>query len=188
MVLRWVGTTSHAWGAWVPAGATVEDWVEQAIALCAGDEICEVNVFEGPDLVTHEIPVPEANRPGLKWVFLYRQDETPSVVVEEAHAEPGREPRTWTFDPSNRRQGATGEALTFRSVTVPNRASSSRISTDARSKVPPRHLVAPGVGSSTAAALTSREGCAMVPASRGCRVGEEVRQQSCAERFPVGTR
>ena len=99
VVLRWVGTTSHAWGAWVPAGATVEDWVEQAIALCTGDEICEVNVFEGPELVTHEIPVPEANRPGLKWVFLYRQDETPSVVVEEAHAEPGREPRTWTFDP-----------------------------------------------------------------------------------------
>ncbi|MCY4027696.1 MAG: hypothetical protein OXH75_15465 [Acidobacteria bacterium] len=99
VVLSWVGTTSHAWGAWVPAGATVEDWVEQAIALCTGDEICEVNVFEGPELVTHEIPVPEANRPGLKWVFLYRQDETPSVVVEEAHAEPGREPRTWTFDP-----------------------------------------------------------------------------------------
>ena len=99
VVLRWVGTTSHAWGAWVPAGATVEDWVEQAIALCAGDEICEVNVFEGPELVTHEIPVPEANRAGLKWVLLYRQDETPSVVVEEAHAEPGREPRTWTFDP-----------------------------------------------------------------------------------------
>ncbi len=99
VVLRWVGTTSHAWGAWVPAGATVEDWVEQAIALCAGDEICEVNVFEGPELVTHEIPVPEANRPGLKWVLLYRNGETPSVVVEEAHAEPGREPRTWTFDP-----------------------------------------------------------------------------------------
>ena len=99
VVLRWVGTTSHAWGAWVRPGATVEDWVEQAIALCAGDEICEVNVFEGPDLVTHEIPVPEANRPGLKWVLRYRQDETPSVVVEEAHAEPGSEPRTWTFDP-----------------------------------------------------------------------------------------
>ena len=99
VVLRWVGTTSHAWGAWVPAGASVEDWVEQAIALCAGDEICEVNVFEGPELVTHEIPVPEANRPGLKWVLRYQQGETPSVVVEEAHAEPGREPRTWTFDP-----------------------------------------------------------------------------------------
>ncbi len=97
--LRWVGTTSHAWGAWVPPGATVEDWVEQAIALCAGDEICEVNVFEGSELVTHEIPVPEANRAGLKWVLLYRQDETPRVVVEEAHAEPGREPRMWTFDP-----------------------------------------------------------------------------------------
>ena len=82
-----------------PPGATVEDWVEQAIALCAGDEICEVNVFEGSELVTHEIPVPEANRAGLKWVLLYRQDETPRVVVEEAHAEPGREPRTWTFDP-----------------------------------------------------------------------------------------
>ena len=98
VVLRWVGTTAHAWGAWVPAGATVEDWVEQAIALCGEEEFCEVNVFEGTDHVTHEIPVPEANRAGLKWVLRYQHREMPRVVVEEMQAEPGREPRTWTFD------------------------------------------------------------------------------------------
>ena len=64
VVLRWVGTTGHAWGAWLPAGASVEDWVEQAVALCGEEEFCEVNVFEGQELVTHEYPVPEANRPG----------------------------------------------------------------------------------------------------------------------------
>ena len=98
VVFRWVGTTAHAWGAWVTPGATVEDWVEQAIALCAGEDVCEINVFEGPELATHEIPVPEANRAGLKWVLRYRLDETPRVVVEEVRAEPGRERRTWTFD------------------------------------------------------------------------------------------
>ena len=98
VVLRWVGTTAHAWGAWVPAGASVEDWVEQAIALCGEEEFCEVNVFEGTDHVTHEIPVPEANRAGLKWVLRYQHHETPRVVVEEMQAESGREPRTWTFD------------------------------------------------------------------------------------------
>lgn len=98
VVFRWVGTTAHAWGAWVTPGAAVEDWVEEAIALCAGDDICEINVFEGPEHATHEIPVPEANRVGLKWVLRYRHHETPRVVVEEVRAEPGREPRTWTFD------------------------------------------------------------------------------------------
>ena len=98
VVFRWVGTTAHAWGAWVTPGAAVEDWVEEAIALCAGEDLCEVNVFEGPELATHEIPVPEANRAGLRWVLRYRRDETPRVVVEEVRAEPGREPRTWTFD------------------------------------------------------------------------------------------
>ena len=98
VVFRWVGTTAHAWGAWVTPGATVEDWVEQAISLCAGEDVCEINVFEGPEHATHEIPVPEANREGLKWVLHYRRDETPGVVVEEVRAEPGRERRTWTFD------------------------------------------------------------------------------------------
>ena len=32
---------------------------------------------------TRGIPVPEANREGLKWVLRYRRDETPLVVVEE---------------------------------------------------------------------------------------------------------
>ncbi len=98
VVFRWVGTTAHAWGAWVTAGASVEDWVEEAIALCAEEEFCEVNVFDGPEHATHEIPVPEANRDGLKWVLRYRHRETPRVVVEEVQAEPGRELRTWTFD------------------------------------------------------------------------------------------
>ena len=98
VVFRWVGTTSHAWGAWVTAGAAVEDWVEEAIALCAEEDFCEVNVFEGPEHATHEIPVPEANREGLKWVLRYRHRETPRVVVEEMQTEPGRELRTWTFD------------------------------------------------------------------------------------------
>ena len=82
VVFRWVGTTAHAWGAWVTPGASVEDWVEQAIPLCAGEDVCEINVFEGPEHATHEIPVPEANRAGLKWVLRYRRDETPRVVVD----------------------------------------------------------------------------------------------------------
>ena len=98
VVFRWVGTTAHAWGAWVTPGASVEEWVEQAIALCAGEDICEINVFEGPDHATHEIPVPAANRAGLRWVLRYRYDATPRVVVEELRTEPGREPRTWTSD------------------------------------------------------------------------------------------
>ena len=98
VVFRWVGTTAHAWGAWVTPGASVADWVEQAIPLCAGEDVCEINVFEGPEHATHEIPVPEANRAGLKWILRYGRDETPRVVVEEVRAEPGREPRTWTFD------------------------------------------------------------------------------------------
>ncbi len=98
VVFRWVGTTAHAWGAWVTPGASVEDWIEQAIPLCAGEDICEINVFEGPEHATHEIPVPEANQAGLKWILRYRRDETPRVVVEEVRTEPGREPRTWTFE------------------------------------------------------------------------------------------
>ena len=99
VVFRWVGTTAHAWGAWVTPGASVEDWVEQAISLCADEDFCEINVFEGPEHATHEIPVPEANRDGLKWVLRYRHHETPRVVVQEVRTEPGRAPRTWTLDP-----------------------------------------------------------------------------------------
>ena len=95
--LNWVGVTGHAWGGWVLPGVEVEDWVEDARALCAPEEYCEVNVFEGTELVTHEYPVPEANRRALKWVFLYRHNETPRIVVEEAHATPGGEKRRWTF-------------------------------------------------------------------------------------------
>ena len=98
VVFRWVGTTAHAWGAWVTPGAAVEDWVEEAIALCAGADLCEINVFDGPEHATHEIPVPEANRAGLKWVLRYQRDGAPRVVVEEVRAEEGHEPRTWTFD------------------------------------------------------------------------------------------
>ena len=98
VVFRWVGTTAHAWGAWVTPGAAVEDWVEEAIALCAGEDLCEINVFDGPEHATHEIPVPEANRAGLKWVLRYQRGGTPRVVVEEVRSVPGREPRTWTFD------------------------------------------------------------------------------------------
>ena len=98
VVFRWVGTTAHAWGAWVTPGAAVEDWVEQAIALCAGEDLCEINVFDGPEHATHEIPVPEANRAGLKWILRYRRGGTPRVVVEEVRTEPGHESRTWTFD------------------------------------------------------------------------------------------
>jgi len=98
VVFRWVGTTAHVWGAWVTPGASVEDWLEQALPLCAGDDVCEINVFEGPEHATHEIPVPEANRAGLKWVLRYRRDGAPRVVVEEVRTDPGREPRTWIFD------------------------------------------------------------------------------------------
>ena len=65
---------------------------------CAGEDVCEVNVFEGTELATHEYPVPDANRAALKWVLLYRHDETPRIVIEEAHAAPGQEKRRWTFD------------------------------------------------------------------------------------------
>jgi hypothetical protein len=96
-VLNWVGVTAHAWGGWVLPGVEVEDWVEEARALCAAEEYCEVNVFEGAELATHEYPVPAANRPALKWVFVYRHSETPRIVVEEAHAAPGRDKRKWTL-------------------------------------------------------------------------------------------
>jgi hypothetical protein len=93
-----LGTVGHSWGAWVTPGTAVEDWVPRARPLCGEEELCQVNVFEGPELATHEYPVPEANLPGLKWVLIYRHNEKPRVVVEEARAEPGKEKRTWTFE------------------------------------------------------------------------------------------
>ena len=96
VAFQWVGTTGHSWGAWVTPGATVEDWVSEARDLCVEEEFCEVNVWEGAEHATHEIPVPRANRIGLKWVLRYRHNETPRVVVEEVGA-PGPERRTWTF-------------------------------------------------------------------------------------------
>ncbi len=96
-VLNFVGVTAHAWGAWVRPGGAVEDWVEEARGLCAPEEYCEVNVFEGAELATHEYPVPEANRAALKWVLVYQHDETPRIAVEEAHVAAGREKRRWTF-------------------------------------------------------------------------------------------
>ncbi len=97
-VLNFVGVTAHAWGSWVRPGVTVEDWVEEARTLCAPEEYCEVNVFEGGELVTHEYPVPEANLVALKWLFVYQHDETPRIVIEEVHAAPGSEKRRWTFE------------------------------------------------------------------------------------------
>ena len=47
VVFRWVGTTAHAWGAWVTPGASVEDWIEQAIPLCAGEDVCEDQRLRG---------------------------------------------------------------------------------------------------------------------------------------------
>jgi hypothetical protein len=97
-VLNFVGVTAHAWGMWVEPGVDVEDWVEEARGYCAPEQFCEVNVFEGAELATHESPVPEANRAALKWVFTYRHDETPRIMVEEAHTAPGQETRRWTFE------------------------------------------------------------------------------------------
>ena len=97
-VLRFIGVTGHAWGTWVEPGVEIEDWLDDARGYCAGEDVCEVNVFEGTELATHEYPVPDANRAALKWVLLYRHDETPRIVIEEAHAAPGQEKRRWTFD------------------------------------------------------------------------------------------
>ena len=79
-------------------GRYMEDWIDEARAYCSDDDICDVRIFEGPGLATHEVPVPEANREGLRWVFRYRSDETPRIVVEEVHGRGGAEPRRWTFE------------------------------------------------------------------------------------------
>ena len=97
-VLNFVGVTGHAWGTWVRPGVEVEEWVEEARGFCVSEEFCEVNVFEGAELATHEYPVPEVNRGALKWIFIYRQHEIPRIVIEEAHENPARERRRWVID------------------------------------------------------------------------------------------
>ena len=103
-LLNFVGVTAHAWGTWVAPGLSVEDGVDEARTLCNQEDwgssplYCEVIVFEGAERAPHVYPVPESNRSALKWVFLYRHDETPRIIVEEAHEIPGEEKRRWTFD------------------------------------------------------------------------------------------
>ncbi len=97
-VFNLVGIMAQNWGVWVEPGLEMEDWLDEARAYCADDDICDVRIFEGPELATHEVPVPEENRPGLRWIFRYRAAETPPIVVEEAHGQNGAEPRRWTFD------------------------------------------------------------------------------------------
>ncbi len=93
-----MGTVGHSWGAFVTPGTAVEDWVPRARPLCGKEELCVVNVFDDPELATHENPVPEANRPGWKWVLTYRHNEKPRIVVKEVHPAPDKEKRTWEFD------------------------------------------------------------------------------------------
>ena len=68
---------------WVGGGVEVEEWTEEVRRYCESEEYCEVNVFEGVEFATHEYPVPDENRKALKWVFVYRQNETPRIVVDE---------------------------------------------------------------------------------------------------------
>ena len=97
-VLNFVGVTGHAWGVWVGGGVEVEEWIEEARGFCEPEEYCEVNVFEGAEFATHEYPIPDENRKALKWVFVYRQDEIPRIVIEEAHQDQTRESRRWIID------------------------------------------------------------------------------------------
>ena len=97
-VLNFVGVTAHVWGTWVQPGVTVDEWVDEARAFCVADEGCQVNVFEGPRLATHEHPVPTRNRSALRWVFHYRLGESPAIVIEETSTTPGQDPRRWTVD------------------------------------------------------------------------------------------
>ena len=93
-----VGLTGLAWGAWIQPDTKMEDWVQMGKFLCQGEDFCQINVFDGPELATHVDPVPEENRKALKYVFTYEQGESPLVVVREARPEEGQEPREWTFD------------------------------------------------------------------------------------------
>ncbi len=93
-----VGLTGLAWGAWIQPDTKLEDWVQMGKFLCQGEDFCQINVFDGPELATHVDPVPEENRKALKYVFTYEQGESPLVVVREVRPEEGQEPREWTFD------------------------------------------------------------------------------------------
>ena len=93
-----VGLTGLAWGPWIQPDTKLEDWVQMGKFLCQGEDFCQINVFDGPELATHVDPVPEENRKALKYVFTYEQGESPLVVVREARPEEGQEPREWTFD------------------------------------------------------------------------------------------
>ena len=88
-VLNFVGVTAHNWGTWVEPGTEVDDWLNEARSYCAGEALCDVRVFEGPELATHEYPVPEANRAALRWVLTYREGESPPLVIEEIDATSG---------------------------------------------------------------------------------------------------
>jgi len=83
---------------WVGGGVEVEEWTEEVRRYCESEEYCEVNVFEGVEFATHEYPVPDENRKALKWVFVYRQNETPRIVVDEVHPDQTRESRRWIID------------------------------------------------------------------------------------------
>ena len=96
--LNIIGLTGLSFGAWIKPDTKMEDWVQTARFVCQAEEFCQVNVFDGPELATHLDPVPEENRKALKYVFTYQQGETPPIVVREAQAEEGKEPREWTFD------------------------------------------------------------------------------------------
>ncbi len=98
VVFQPVGVTGHSWGAIVGVDVPVADWIAGARGLCGEEELCVINLFDNPALVTHESPVPAANRPALKWRFTLRHAETPRIVIEEMRPEPGEEPRRLTFD------------------------------------------------------------------------------------------
>ncbi len=96
--LNIVGVMGLSFGAWVPEGTKMEEWLPQARMVCSQEDFCRINVFVGEEHVTHEDPVPEENLEGLGWVFEFEKGGSPAVVVEEAHAEPGKEKKRWTFD------------------------------------------------------------------------------------------
>ena len=98
IVFQPVGVTGHSWGAIVGAEVPVDTWITGARGLCGDEELCVINLFDDPALVTHESPVPAANLPALKWRFTLRHGEKPRIIVEEMRPEPGEEPRRLTFD------------------------------------------------------------------------------------------
>ena len=47
---------------------------------------------------THEYPVPDGNRRALNWVFVFRHNESPKNLVEEAHSTPAGVKHRRTFE------------------------------------------------------------------------------------------